>query len=383
MAQFRKLKGKRGIRHQAVIQRRGHYLARTFAQKSQAQDWARRVEHSIDTATDETPFNPEAWLHASLAEASEKNAAILLADAHPKPSIHWTLKRALDHYRDTVTVKKKGELQERNRIKLVQKYAIANLQIGKITDDDLEQFREERQGDGATAITVTKDLFLISGLFRIAALKGMDQRHEVRGWGLTSLTNPVKLIKLAKPGSPRRRRFRDAPGNQGPGEEQRIIELLRQQAHGAEMVSYVMFSVATAMRRSEILKLTRESIIDEGGTTMAFIPKGKTKNDDERRVVLNRLALQIAMQRMEETDPGEPLIPLSVNQITHLWRKARKAIGSPDLRMHDLRHEGLSRMADAGLHIGELQSQSGHRNARTLTKTYLNAQARDIARKLG
>ena len=383
MAQFRKLKGKRGTRHQAVIDRRGHYLTRTFSLKNEAQEWAREVERAIDVATDERPFVREAWTHASLVEATEKNAAILLADAHERPSIHWTLKRALDHYRDTVTVKKKGELQERNRIKLIQKYGLANLQMGKITDDDLEQFREERQAGGATAITITKDLFLISGLFRIAALKGMDQRHEVRGWGLTTLTNPVKLIKLAKPGSPRRRRFRNAPGNQGPGEEQRIMEQLRQQAHGTEMVSYVMFSVATAMRRSEILKLTRESIIDEGGTTMAFIPKGNTKNDDERRVVLNRLALQIAMQRMEETDPGQPLIPLSVNQITHLWRKARKAIGSPDLRMHDLRHEGLSRMASAGLHIGELQRQSGHRNARTLAETYLNGMASDIARKLG
>jgi hypothetical protein len=39
-------------------------------------------------------------------------------------------------------------------------------------------------------------------------------------------------------------------------------------------------------------------------------------------------------------------------------------------------------MADAGLTLGELQAQSGHRSAQMLLR-YTNAKARDIAAKLG
>lgn len=379
MAQFRKYKGVRGVRYQAVIRRRGHDLSRTFDRSDECKTWARAVEGAIDAATDAKPFTREAWLHGAVAEVQEKMAALLLADASPKPSIHWSLKKALDHYRDTITTKKKGEVQERNRIKLIQRYPLASIPLGRITDEHLETFRDERKSVGASSITIGKDLFLISSLFRIAALKGMDRRHDVRGWGLVDLANPVKLIVLPKPGKSRERRFRNMPGNHGQTEEQRILDQLRQQDHGEEMIDYVRFLVATGMRRDEVQRLLREGIFDEHGVTIAYLPE--SKNDDERRVVLSPMALDIALKRVGMTDPGEKLFSLSENQITHLWRKAREAVGSHDLRIHDLRHEALSRMASAGLHLGELQRQSGHRNPRTLAK-YLNALPSDIARKL-
>lgn len=254
------------------------------------------------------------------------------------------------------------------------------MRLNKITDECLEKFREERIKDGASQITIGKDLFLISSLYRIAALKGMDQRHEVRGWRLVDLHNPVRLIALPKPGKARERRLRNVIGNHGVSEESRLIEQLRTQEHAEEMVDFVRFAIATGMRRSEILRLTRESIIDEAGTCIAFLPM--SKNGDWRRVVLNQIAFEIALTRAEAVDAGEPLFTLTQNQITHLWRKARTAIGAHDLRIHDLRHEALSRMASAGLHLGELQRQSGHRNPKTLAR-YLNARPGDIAAKLG
>lgn len=383
MAQFRKLestKVKGQVRHQSVIRRRGHELSRTFDSKSQAQKWSRAVEVAIDNATSERPFLKEAWLHDSPVQVKSAALEKLFADKEPTPSVHWTLRRALEHYRKTVTVKKKGEIQERNRINLVQRYPLAKTRLNEITSDCLEKFREERLKDGASNITIGKDLFLISSVFRIAALKGMDQRHEVRGWNLTTLANPVKLIALPKPGKPRERRLRVLPGNHGINEEQRIIEQLRAQDHGEEMVDFMMFAVATGMRKGEIKRIMREGIFEEDGVMIAYVPK--SKNDDERRVVLNSVALQIALKRVAMIDDSEPLFGLTVNQVDHLWRKARKAVKSEDLRIHDLRHEGLSRMASAGLHLGELQRQSGHRSPKSLAR-YLNARPGDIAAKLG
>jgi integrase len=52
------------------------------------------------------------------------------------------------------------------------------------------------------------------------------------------------------------------------------------------------------------------------------------------------------------------------------------------LKFHDLRHEGLSRMANRNLTLGELQAQSGHRTAQVLMR-YLNARVVEVRRKLG
>ena len=64
------------------------------------------------------------------------------------------------------------------------------------------------------------------------------------------------------------------------------------------------------------------------------------------------------------------------------WRSAHKAAGVTGLHFHDLRHEGLSRMAEKGLTIGELAAQSVHRTAEVLL-LYVNAKVSEVAKKLG
>lgn len=83
---------------------------------------------------------------------------------------------------------------------------------------------------------------------------------------------------------------------------------------------------------------------------------------------------------------GEPedqkLFRLNAQQVDYRWRKARKAAKVKGLRWHDLRHEGISRMAEKGLNVGELREQSGHRTAQVLL-TYVNAKVSEVAKKLG
>ncbi len=43
-----------------------------------------------------------------------------------------------------------------------------------------------------------------------------------------------------------------------------------------------------------------------------------------------------------------------------VFKRARKAIGRPDLRFHDLRHTGASMAAQAGVTMRELMDRLGH-----------------------
>lgn len=53
-------------------------------------------------------------------------------------------------------------------------------------------------------------------------------------------------------------------------------------------------------------------------------------------------------------------IPLSPRTISAEFRKACKMLGIQDLRFHDLRHEGCTRLAEAGLTIPQIQQVSLH-----------------------
>jgi len=52
--------------------------------------------------------------------------------------------------------------------------------------------------------------------------------------------------------------------------------------------------------------------------------------------------------------------PISVSVLWRAWNKARRAIGRPDLRFHDLRHTAAMLAADTGATVAELMARLGH-----------------------
>jgi integrase len=59
----------------------------------------------------------------------------------------------------------------------------------------------------------------------------------------------------------------------------------------------------------------------------------------------------------------------------------RKALAQIDLHWHDLRHEALSRLADDGVPVHELQLLAGHSSI-TTTQRYMNARANSLAESI-
>ena len=143
------------------------------------------------------------------------------------------------------------------------------------------------------------------------------------------------------------------------------------------------FALATGMRRGEILGLERGEVTKAGNVWR--IEKGLHKDahlGHTRRIVLNTAVVAIVCRRMRGLGPHDRLFSLKGSTAYTRFRKACGLTGVTGLRTHDLRHEGLSRMADAGLILGELQAQSGHCSAQMLMR-YMNAKPKDIAAKLG
>jgi integrase len=58
-------------------------------------------------------------------------------------------------------------------------------------------------------------------------------------------------------------------------------------------------------------------------------------------------------------DDGGPAHPRT---LSHVWNKARKSIGRTDLRFHDLRHTGLTLLAQSGASTREIMRRAGHKS---------------------
>lgn len=56
-------------------------------------------------------------------------------------------------------------------------------------------------------------------------------------------------------------------------------------------------------------------------------------------------------------ESGQPINPQTLNRA---WARARRAVGRPDLHLHDLRHSGLTWSAAAGATTAELMHRAGH-----------------------
>ena len=141
-------------------------------------------------------------------------------------------------------------------------------------------------------------------------------------------------------------------------------------AHTPWMEAFVQFQLMTGARRSETTSLTWDNIDFTQQT--AFIPE--SKNGRPRKLALRKDVIALLQQLPRD---GEKVFPMSVDALRKAWARICKAAGlngDDELHVHDLRHEAISRVADAGgrlpggFSLVDLQAFSGHRDTRMLLR---------------
>lgn len=132
------------------------------------------------------------------------------------------------------------------------------------------------------------------------------------------------------------------------------------------MGDVVDFAIASTRRQGEIFRL-RWDDIDEQAMTIVVrdmkSPKGSKGN--HVTVKLTRQAMAI-IQRQPNTD--ERIFPYKAVSAQGNFMRACQHLGIEDLHFHDLRHEGISRLFEAGYQIHEVAQFSGHLDWGTLRR---------------
>ena len=333
MASFRKYRGKTTatvrIPRDYGKAVKSYSISETFSQKTKARDWARRVEDSIKLGLCEDP---------RLVDVIQKNTIP-------------TLSEALSRYLRDVVPTKKGEKQEAQRVNKWLEHQLSQRLLDQITPADIAAYRDERLRQKKSPSTVRNEIGIISALFEVA-------RHE---W-LYDVENPVRKLRQRKNSLPRlppgrERTLRD-------GEEQAILEALKAGPHGLQMYVITVLAIETGMRQGELLSLRRDWF---EGPDIVQIPD--TKNGTSRRVILSDRAVE-AIKMLPPTIT-QRIFSIDTNAVVNSWKRARKMADADGLRFHDLRHEALTRMANAGVSIKVMMRQSGHSTPAMLMR-YIN-----------
>lgn len=329
MATIRKLRG----RWQAQVRRRGMKpRAKSFDSKAEAEKWARDLE----TQVDRFGMAPD----TKILETT-------------------TLGELLERYQNEVTPLKRGAVQEGQRIDVLRRHDLAHRTLIGLSQQDVATFRDERLQSVAPS-TAVREMAILSHTLEVA----------IRDWGMPLARNVVKLVRRPVIRNERSRRLMG-------DEEQRLLD-------GCDagkipfLRTLLIVAIETGMRRGEILGLEWTDI----SHNRRVITLTMTKNGSGREVPLSQRAFDALTSWKARADvDASTVFPMSPGALEQTWRRLLVRSGIKNLRFHDLRHEGVSRLFERGLNMIEVSSISGHKELRML-KRYTHLSADDLVTRL-
>jgi integrase len=318
------------VGYQAVIRlKRGgaivHQESRAFSRAALAKEWA------------------------TAREAELQKPGALDALKAPAPAALRLSKLIADYRKDFEKIGKWGRTKG-SALKALEGMAVASLDASKLTSDALVAHVRTRRLEGAGPATAGQDLIWIGVVLKAAkGASGLpvnphvveDARETCRG---------LRLIGRAK------RRDRRPTDD----ELTKLYERWRR-ADGRSktpMEDIVRFAISSARRQEEITRLRWDDLDEATHTILVRDVKHPTSKDgNHRRAKLTDEALQI-IQRQPRT--GERIFPYTTDAIGSSFTRSCAVLGIKDLHFHDLRHEGTSRLFEAGYQIHEVAQFTLH-----------------------
>ncbi len=331
---------KRGLSYRARITRQGKStLCATFYNRNEALQWAKDIEAQLRLG--------------------------VYGEPTPRIGNNVTFSEAANHYQKTHSIHKKIVRSETYRLQILIK-RWGDIPVEQVDKLAVLQLRDDLLAQGRSGDTVNHYFNTLSKLFQML----------YNEWDL-NITNPIKGLKRMPPSQGRTKRVH--------GEIQSALLYSCSELSYSLLRSIIEFAIATGMRRGELIGLNWSDIDLEN--RKAYLHN--TKNGEPRQVPLTLSAMGV-LRSLIKDDSGK-VFQMNMTTLRFQFEKVRShaqkkwsQVGvNPfeDLRFHDLRHEALSRLSDAGLNVIELAHISGHKTLGML-KRYTHPSHQAIFNKL-
>lgn len=294
-----------------------------------------------------------AWIATREAELEEPGA--IMASRHKKITVGWVVKT----YREEVTEIGGFGRSKLANLKQLEGMAIADLPAVTLSSMDLlTHVQQRRRLDGAGAATVANDLVWLRIAFRyVRRAKGLllplqaidDAAEEARA---------SRLIGKAK-----RRDRRPTPDELEKLDAHFQQQRLRPDGSSPAMRYIMWFAIYSCRRQEEICDILRAEMHKDTMTYQVHNlkhPDGSAGNDKLALLPARGWEVVAAILRDVSPDDAGRLLPFNSRTVSANFTRACHVLGIKDLRFHDLRHEGCSRLGEDGYTIPQIQQVSMH-----------------------
>jgi integrase len=150
----------------------------------------------------------------------------------------------------------------------------------------------------------------------------------------------------------------------------RRAELLGLRRSNVDLLHQTISIRETRVRLMSGEMITKEPKSDKGVRTLVVPPHVMPLLAEHlERFVENKASAYVFTGQF-----GRPLLP---QVLETAWKRSRTSVGRPDLRLHDMRHSGLTLAAVTGATIAELMQRAGHGSTRAAIRYQHVAQDRD------
>ncbi|MDE2102713.1 MAG: hypothetical protein KGL39_36045 [Patescibacteria group bacterium] len=286
--------------------------------------------------------------------ASKREASrwALEQEAKKTPLRSKTLRQAIDHYLETVSVHKRTPaIREARRFDDFAAFIGEDKPLSEIDSEQIGRWRDHRL-ETVSGSTVNREVNLYRNLFRIA----------VREWKWISVS-PFEGVRLPKENAPRVAVWRWR-------EIRRVIrEGQKRGGKTLEVVQAFHIALRTSLR-------LQEALAAPGGfdarRKVVTIPPSKT-NPMPEDVPLTRQAVRL-LQRT-------PVLEVGANEASVLFSELCRELLIEGLQFRDSRATALTLLARK-VDILTLQRISRHRNMELLRSTYFRESAEQISHRL-
>ena len=239
---------------------------------------------------------------------------------------------------------------------------IASTEVKRLKPKHFVDYAKERKVAGASPSTVAGDISHVRAALKAArALYDVDADENP----IVQAMPTLHTLKLIGKSNIRSRR------PTGSETTQLTKALKEKEKHKGTMIPYAdifEFSILSCMRIGEVCRILWEDLDIEGEWVMVRDRKDPRKKEgNHMRVPLLGGAMDIILKQ-SKTDPR--IFPYNSRSVTTGFRNTRKKLGIEDLRYHDLRREGASRLLEQGYSIERVAQVTGHRDLNTLWRIY-------------
>lgn len=247
----------------------------------------------------------------------------------------------LTRYSKEITPLKRSAKNELIVIKAILRETWTRVDLRHLRTEDLIKWRDQRLTEVKPA-TIKRQLNIIKHACTVGQ----------RDWNYGT---PITMInKLQLPRNPQHLVRRITPTD-----AQKLFVAVSQ-CRCKLILPIVRIGLLTGMRLSEILSLRW----DDYDITAGWLYIRQTKNGLTHEFPIVTEVSDIIDDLPSSSN--EVIFPITSSAVGQAFRRARQRAGLPHIRIHDLRHEAISRFFDFGLTVPEVASLTGHQDSKIL-----------------